>query len=61
MLDQDNNLYLICLSILITCLLDNVWILQGEVRFESLLGVKGLINIITESSLTPSEKYSITF
>ena len=61
MLDQDNNLYLICLSILITCLLDNVWILQGEVRCESLLGVKGLINIITESSFTLSEKYSITF
>ena len=33
------------LSILITCLLDNVWILQGEVTFESLLGVKGLSNI----------------
>ena len=61
MLDQDNNLYLICLGILITCLLDNVWILQGEVRCESLLGVKGLINIITESSFTLSEKYSITF
>ena len=25
--DQDNNFYLISLSILITCLLDNVWIL----------------------------------
>ena len=29
-LDQDNNFYLICLSFLITFLLDNVWILQGE-------------------------------
>ena len=29
--DQDNNFYLISLCILITCLLDNVWILQGEV------------------------------
>ena len=26
MLDQDNNLYLISLNILITCLLNNVWI-----------------------------------
>ena len=31
-LDQDNNFCLICLSILTTYLLDNVWILQGEVR-----------------------------
>ena len=29
-LDQDNNFYLISLSILITCLLDNVWIKYGE-------------------------------
>ena len=29
-LDQDNNIYLISLSILITCLLDNVWIKYGE-------------------------------
>ena len=36
MLDQDNNFYLISLSILITCLLDNVWILQGEVTCQSL-------------------------
>ena len=40
--DQD-NFYLISLSILISCLLDNVWILQGEVTCESLLGVKGLL------------------
>ena len=31
-LDQDNNICLICLSIFTTYLLDNVWILQGEVR-----------------------------
>ena len=42
MLDQDINFYLICLSILITCLLGNVWRLLGEVSFESLLEVKGL-------------------
>ena len=42
MLDQDNNLYLIHLSILITCLLDSEWILLGEVTCLSLLGVKGL-------------------
>ena len=29
--DQDNNLYLISLNILMTYLLDNVWILLGEV------------------------------
>ena len=31
MLDQDNNFYLINLSILITCLLASAWILLGEV------------------------------
>ena len=30
MFDNDNNFSLISLSILITCLLDNVWILKGE-------------------------------
>ena len=39
MLDQDNNFYLISLSILITCLLDKVWILLGEVPCLSLMGV----------------------
>ena len=42
MLDQDNNLYLISLNILITCLLDNVRILLGEVSCWSLLGIEGL-------------------
>ena len=32
---------LISLIILISCLLDKVYILLGEVTFESLLGVKG--------------------
>ena len=41
-LDQDNNFYLISLSILMTCLLDNVWILQGEVFPSSLLRGTGL-------------------
>ena len=31
MLDQDNNLYLISLSSLITCSLNAVWILMGEI------------------------------
>ena len=31
MVDQDNNFYLINLGILINCLLDNDWILKGEV------------------------------
>ena len=30
-LDQGKNFHLISLSILITCLLGNVWILKGEV------------------------------
>ena len=30
-LDQDDNFYLIGLSILINNLLDNVWILEGKV------------------------------
>ena len=47
MFDQDNNFYLINLSILVTCLLDNVWILQGEVTCQSLLGVKRLTSKLT--------------
>ena len=42
MLDQDDNFYLISLSILITCMLDGLWIFWGEVTCQSLLGVKGL-------------------
>ena len=45
MLDQDNNFYLISLNLLVTCLLDNVRILWGEVSCWSLLGVKGLRKI----------------
>ena len=37
MLDQDKNFLLISLIILITCLLDNVWISWGEVVSQSLL------------------------
>ena len=46
-INQDNfvfnkkkNLYLINLSILITCLLSNVWIFWGEVAYKSLLRVE---------------------
>ena len=42
MLNQENNLYLISLSILIISLLDDEWILKGEATRQSLLGVKGL-------------------
>ena len=42
MLNQENNLYLISLSILIISLLDDEWILKGEATCQSLLGVKGL-------------------
>ena len=41
-LDQGNNFYLISLSFLITCLLDNVWVFKGEITCQPLLGVKGL-------------------
>ena len=43
---HENNIYLISISILITCLLDNVRILTGVVRFQSLLGVEGLRNTV---------------
>ena len=42
MLNQDDNFYLISSSILITCMLDGLWIFWGEVTCQSLLGVKGL-------------------
>ena len=45
MLDQDSSFYQISLSILITYLLNNVWILQGEVSCQSRLGVYGLNSI----------------
>ena len=41
LLDQDNNFYLKSLNILISCLLNNVSMLLGEVSYWSLLGVKG--------------------
>ena len=47
--DQDNDFPLIILNILITCLLDNVWRLWGEVTRLSLLGV--LISWMFLSSL----------
>ena len=47
MLDQDKNFLLISLIILITCLLDNVWISWGEIASRSLLGVKGFNDNIT--------------
>ena len=40
--DQANIVHLMSLSILATCLLDNVWILLEEVTCLSLLGVEGL-------------------
>ena len=41
-IDQGNIFYLIGVSILITCLLDNVWILMGEATCSSLQGVKSI-------------------
>ena len=46
MLDQDSNFYLIHLSLLITCLLNNVWVLLGEVTCLSLSGIRGLRGFI---------------
>ena len=45
-LDQDYN-YLISLSMLITCLLDDVLVLKGEVTSQSLLGGERLTLYLT--------------
>ena len=42
MIDQDDNFYLIGLSILVISLLCDVWMLVGETACTSLLGVNGL-------------------
>ena len=42
MIDQDDNFYLIGLSILVISLLCDVWMLVGETACASLLGVNGL-------------------
>ena len=55
MQDQDKKFFLIILSILINCLLENVWISLGEIPCESLLGVKELriIHLFPLSILHP--------
>ena len=58
--DQDSNFYLINLSILITCVLDNVWILYEEVICQSLLGVKGLITMSDQDRISPSNIKTIS-
>ena len=65
MLDQDNNIYLIILSILIICLLDNLWLLKGEVTYESPLRVKGLKLSLKQVhqpdiDITPNSLHSFT-
>ena len=65
MLDQDNNIYRIILSILITCLLDNLWLLKGEVKYESPLGVQGLKLFLKQVhqpdiDITPNSLHSFT-
>ena len=52
-LHQESNFYLIILSILITCLLDNVWILWGEVECQSLMRVEGLIATSDQDRISP--------
>ena len=44
LLDQENIFYLRSVGILITCLLNNVRILLGEVTCSSFLGVRGLMS-----------------
>ena len=61
MLDQDNNSYLIHLSILINSLLDSGWILWGEVTCESLLGAKGLIKNTTSKCKTYLDQHYYSF
>ena len=61
MLDQDNNSYLIHLSILINSLLDSGWILWGEVWCESLLGAKGLIKNTTSKCKTYLDQHYYSF
>ena len=39
MLDHDNKFYLESLSILSSCLMENIWIFLGEVKCKSLLEV----------------------
>ena len=46
MIDQDNdNFYLLSLSFLVTCLLDNVSTIKGEDTYKSCVGLKELITI----------------
>lgn len=52
---QVKNFYLIRLNIFSTFLLDNVWIFQGEVRCQPLLGVNGLRFINSEKSIVKSK------
>ena len=46
MFDQDNNFNLISLTLLIASLLDNEWILLGEVMCQPVPEVKGLIKVL---------------
>ena len=59
-LAQDNNLSSISLSVLITFLLDGVWIPYGEVACKSLLGVKGLKRNLVQTFLLFTFRWSIT-
>ena len=43
MSDQDNNFYIISLSIVVACLQDNLWILLGEVTCQSLASLYEII------------------
>ena len=49
MFDQEKNSHLMSLSILITCLPNNVWMLEGEVTHESHL--EGSITLSKFTSL----------
>ena len=47
--------------ILITCLLDNVMISQGEITYWSLLGVKGLKRLFEGLRARPSSGFRLIF
>ena len=59
MIEQDCNFYLTSLSILMTCLLDNVWILKGEVICSSRVGVKGLRSQVIQGKRCSKKKKKI--
>ena len=61
MLDQGNYFRLIILSLLLTCMQENVWIWWGEITCLSLLGVKGFKFILSKVSLLMKKAIIVCF